>query len=148
MSTRPLQTFFNSPELARLGQIAHAQKQLSASWKACLPAGLANLSDVVGIEGDCLLISTRSAAILSKLKQMEVRLVQQLNDKGLKINAIRCQIQVELLPHQRKSVKRDLAISPKALETLHNAAESLPPSPLRDALAALVAKRRKPPASW
>lgn len=143
MSTRPFNSFFQSPELARLGQITSAQRQLSTLWKACLPAGLANLCDAVGIEGECLMVSTRSAAILSKLRQMEMRLVQQLNDKGLKINAIRCRIQVELLPHERKAPKRDLTISPSALQTLQDAAENFPPSPLRDAFAAMVKRRQR-----
>ncbi|GLR12566.1 hypothetical protein GCM10007907_13560 [Chitinimonas prasina] len=143
MSTRTFQTFLSSPELQRLARVAQAQRQLDAQWRAALPAGLAGLSEVVGIQGECLLVATRSAAVATKLRQMETRLIMQLNDKGLKINAIRCRIQVEPLPHQQKAPKRTPVISPKALATLNAAAESLPPSPLRDALAALVAKRRR-----
>ncbi|QDQ26766.1 DUF721 domain-containing protein [Chitinimonas arctica] len=145
MSTRAFQSFLDSPQLARLAKLAKAQRQLGGQWQAVLPAGLAKLSDVVGIEGDCLLVSTRSAAVAAKLRQMEARLVLQLNDKGLKINAIRCRIQVELLPHQQKPSKRTLELSPAALTALSAAATDLPPSPLRDALAAMVAKRSRGP---
>ena len=143
MSARAFQSFLHSPELQRLARLAGSQRQLGIQWQAVLPKGLHGLSDVVGIEGDCLLVSTRSAAVATKLRQMEARLVLQLNDKGLKINAIRCRIQVEPLPHQQKPAKRTPTMSPAALATVQAAAEQLPPSPLRDALAAMVAKRQR-----
>lgn len=146
MSTRPFQSFLHSPELARLAKQAAEQRQLEKLWRSALPAGFAGLCEAVGVEGECLTVSTRSAAVASKLRQMEARLVLQLNDKGLKINAIRCRIQVERHTHEKIKPPKNLNISPKALATIQAAAEQLPPSPLREALDALVAKRtRRPP---
>ncbi|PHV12333.1 DciA family protein [Chitinimonas sp. BJB300] len=136
---RPL---LSSPELARLQRLAAAQRQLESLWQAAVPAELAGLSSVVSLEGDCLQVATRSPALLAKFKQMEARLVVQLNDAGMKINAIRWRVQVELLPHQQKKAKPNLALSEAALCALDEAARTFPPSPLRDALAAMVAKRR------
>ncbi|GAB3260831.1 DciA family protein [Chitinimonas naiadis] len=143
MSTRAFQNFLQSPELARLAKLAAGQRQLEKLWRSTLPAGFAGLSEAVGIEGDCLEVSTRSAAVASKLRQMEARLVLQLNDKGLKINAIRCRIQVERRSHEQKKPPKNLTISAPALAILQEAADTLPPSPLRDAFAELVAKRQK-----
>ncbi|MBV8656799.1 MAG: DUF721 domain-containing protein [Burkholderiales bacterium] len=143
MAARSLNTFFSSPELARLSRIAHAQRQLERQWQAALPPQMAGLTRVVGVDGDCLVVSTRSPALVAKLRQMEMRLLARLSEGGLKVNAIQCRVQVELLPHEQKNPKRNLTLSPVALDALEAAAQSFPDSPLRDALAALVAKRRR-----
>ncbi|WP_269531525.1 DciA family protein [Chitinimonas sp. BJYL2] len=143
MSTRAFQQFLHSPELQRLGRQIASQRKLAADWQSVLPIGLVKLTEVVNVEGDCLIVATRSAAVAAKIRQMEARLVQQLIGKGLKINAIRCKIQVERLPHEQKQIRRGHEISAPALATLRDAAEQLPPSPLKDALAALVAKRSR-----
>lgn len=142
MSTRPFSSLFASPELARLARLAAAQRQLENRWQGVLPEALSGISRVIGVENGCLLVSVRRAAVAAKLKQMEVRLIAQLNEKGLQINAIRYRVQVEPLPHEQKNPKRNLALSPAALHAFDEAAQSLPPSPLRDALAQVVAKRR------
>ncbi|MGQ5521818.1 DciA family protein [Chitinimonas sp. PSY-7] len=139
---RPL---LSSPELARLQHLVAEQRRLENLWQVTLPPELAGMSSVVSIEGDCLQVATRSPALLAKFKQMEARLVVQLNDVGVKINAIRWRVQVELLPHQQRKAKPNLALSEAALCALDEAAKSFSPSPLRDAFAAMVAKRRHPP---
>jgi hypothetical protein len=142
MAVRTFRNLLGSPELAKLQRLASAQRQLDQAWQAALPAEMAGRTRVVGVDAGCFVVSTRSPAILAKLRQMEPRLLECLNESGLKVNAIRCRVQVETLPHERKKTKRNLALSPTALNTLSEAAENFPDSPLRDALANLVAKRR------
>lgn len=145
MSANTFHPLLSSPELARLQQLAAAQRRLETLWQAALPPELAGLSSVVSLDGDCLQVATRSPALMAKFKQMEARLVAQLNDVGVKINAIRWRVQVELLPHQQKKPKPNLALSEAALAALDEAARTFRPSPLRDALAEMVAKRRNKP---
>jgi hypothetical protein len=142
MSTRPFRSLLVSPELARLNRLANAQRQLESCWQSVLPAVLAGKSRVIGVDSTVLQVSVRSQALTAKLRQMEARLLAQLNEKGLKVNAIRYRIQVEPLPHEQKNPKRNLALSEAALGALDEAARTLPDSPLREALAAMVAKRR------
>ncbi|WP_374537150.1 DciA family protein [Chitinimonas taiwanensis] len=143
MSLHNFRPLLSSPELARLQRLAAAQRELERLWQAAVPAELVGLSSVVNLEGDCLQVATRSPALMAKFKQMEARLLVQLNDVGVKINAIRWRVQVELLPHQRKKAKPNLELSEAALQAFEQATQRLQPSPLRDALAEIVAKRRK-----
>ena len=136
---RPL---LSSPELAHLQQLVAERRRLEGLWQATLPTDFAGLSNVVSIDGDCLQVATRSPALLAKFKQMEARLVVLLNDVGVKVNAIRWRVQVEPLPHQQRKAKPNLELSETALCALDDAARSMAPSPLRDAMAAMVTKRR------
>ncbi|MBV8466252.1 MAG: DUF721 domain-containing protein [Burkholderiales bacterium] len=145
MSTRTFRNFMGSPELAKLQKLASSQRQLDRLWQAALPPEMTGRTRVVGVDRDCFVVSTRSPAILAKLRQMESRLVERLNEGGLKVISIRCRIQVETLPHERKIPKRNPELSAAALDTLAEAAETLPDSPLREALANMVAKRRGNP---
>lgn len=132
----------NSPQLRKLNAAAAVQRQLENCWQGALPPDLAGLSRVVGVQEGTLAVSVRRAAIAAKMKQMEARLIAHLNEKGLQVSAIRYRVQVEPLPHEDKNPKRNLTLSPAALAAFDEAAQALPPSPLRDALAQLVAKRR------
>jgi len=145
MAARSFSAFFSSPELARLQRIASAQRQLERRWQAVLPPQMAGLTRVIGIDGDCLVVSTRSPAIVAKLRQMEMRLLARLSENGLKVNAIQGRVQVELLPHEQKKQKRNLTLSPAALDALESAAQSFSDPSLREAFANVVAKRRKTP---
>jgi hypothetical protein len=142
MSTRPFRSLLSSPELARLNRLANAQRQLEALWQAALPPIMVGKSRVIGVDSTVLQVSVRSQALVAKLRQMEARLLARLNEKGLQVNAIRYRVQVEPLPHEQKKPKRNLALSDAALGALDDAAQRLPDSPLRDALATMVAKRR------
>ncbi|WP_374350540.1 DciA family protein [Chitinimonas sp.] len=142
MATRPFSSLLESHSLARLNRLADAQRQLESRWQAALPFALQGLSRVIGVDASVLQVSARSQAVVAKLRQMEGRLLDQLNEKGVQVNAIRYRIQVELLPHEQRNPKRNLALSAAALDALQGAAQTLPPSSLRDALAELVAKRR------
>ncbi|QNM96910.1 DciA family protein [Chitinimonas koreensis] len=142
MSTRPFKSLLSSPELMRLNRLANAQRRIEQQWQDALPAGLENLTSVVGVDGDCLVVTARSQALVAKLRQMEARIRMRLAENGLQVNAIRWQVQVGWMPHQQPKPKSNLALSDAALRALDEAATTLPPSPLRDALAAMVAKRR------
>lgn len=137
---RPL---LDTPELSRLRQLVAQQQRLENLWQSVLPAELKGRSSVVGLEGGCLQLSTRSAVLVAKFKQMEVRLLAQLNEVGLQVSAIRWRVQVEQLPHQHKKSASNLTLSHAALEAFDAATRTLQPSPLRDALAEIVARRRQ-----
>jgi hypothetical protein len=143
MATRAFSNLLSSPELARLNRLANAQRQLESRWQTSLPFALQGLSRVIGVDSTVLQVSVRSQAVVAKLRQMEARLLDQLKEKGLQVNAIRYRVQVEPLPHELKKSKRNLALSDAALSALDQATHDLKPSVLRDALAELVAKRRR-----
>lgn len=139
---RTLQSFLASPELARIARMAATLRQLDAHWQKRLPSELAQHSRVISLEAGTLLVSTRSGGVAAKLRQLETRLVAQLSEMGLEINAIRIKVQVETRPFELKKPNRNLVLSPKALQALASGTAQLADSPAKEALLRLIAKRR------
>ncbi|MFC4159975.1 DciA family protein [Chitinimonas lacunae] len=139
---RHINRLLATPELQRIARLAAAQQRLALLWKQIVPVELSQAAQAVGVVDGCLLVTTRSPAIAAKLRQMETRLLARLIENGLEVNAIRVKVQVETLPHQQTKPKRNPVLSDAARDTLADAARSLPPSPLADALARMANRRR------
>lgn len=144
MHSRKIASFIDrTPNLARLGKLAAALRELQKTWNDSLPDELKGLSEAVGGEGGTLMVATRSSAVAAKLRQMETRLLINLAKNGLEVSAIKVRMQVELLPHQAKNPKRNLELGESALNAFSSASEQLPDSPLKQAMHTLLAKRRQ-----
>ena len=107
------------------------------------PSALAAASRVANLKAGTLLVLADNAAIAAKLRQIAPRLVLQFKERGFEVTGIRVEVQVK--PHKIKAeddiTKRSLP--PDAIKDFSALSDALPASPLKSALARLVARRRR-----
>ncbi len=128
-----------APELktlaARAGEILALQK----IWEAIAPPPLNQHSHVGPLQQGQLTVYTSSSGVASKLKMQLNGLLEKLQNQGVKVTSIRVEVQVASQPRAKPRVAR--ALSQNTRRRLHDFAEELPNSPLRDAIAKLAGKQ-------
>jgi Dna[CI] antecedent, DciA len=95
------------------------------------------------VEAGVLILLADNAAVAAKLKQLAPRLTSSCRENGLEVTSIRVDVQVSgaraAAPQRIKKSQLPIEIIGK-IEAL---AESLPDSPLRDAVRAMAVRQRR-----
>lgn len=135
-----------SPELKRLAETSRHAEQLQRIYLETVPAELAPYCRVGFAHGGILCVFADNGAVAAKLRQLVPRVLAHFRLRNRDFNSIRIGVQVDRRrpPMPRGSPK---SLTPKALETIRKSAETLPPSPLKDALRKLSHKRGEPPST-
>lgn len=132
----------NSGNLKALARKAQRLEALQQLLFEATPAALAAASRVTNLRSGTLVITADNAAIAAKLRQLAPRLLLQIRKQAIEVTGIRVDVQVN--PHKIKAeddfTKRPLP--PDAIHKFGRLRDSLPSSPLKTALARLVARRR------
>lgn len=132
------------PQLRHLVKGVDAHASLLQHWTSALPAPLSPLTRVIDLQDTMLRIAVPSGAIASRIKLLSSPLIAKLNAQGLKVTAIRIEVQAGMRVEVDKRPSR--VLSAKAAESLQLLVDSLADSSLKRSLQRLAnrAKRGKP----
>ncbi|HEY6093577.1 MAG TPA: DciA family protein [Gallionellaceae bacterium] len=139
--TQRLRTLFSSSH--ELRQLAINAKQLIALQnlvEQALPASLRRASHVMRLEKQTLVIAAHHGAAAAKIRQMAPVLQKHLHENGYEVTLIQVLVQVSELPRAPRSSQHVLGAAGK--QQLSRFADTLPDSPLKQALRGLVERSR------
>lgn len=145
MSVRLLNTFIQSeptlkPLLRRISELSQVQRLYSQT----VPPALKKLGEVGSFRDSTLIIFAENGAAAAKLKQVLPEITQKISQQLQQPIEVRVTVQVDLTGQNiglRRSTKPPMG--PQALQSLRKLADELPPSPLKDEVALLVARQAK-----
>lgn len=106
------------------------------------PPALTRSSRVAGFRSGILVLGADNAAVAAKLKQLVPRLMTALNQQGNEVTSIRVQVQPANVTADREKKRALSGLPPRAVEQFEKLSASVPESPLKQALDALVAHHR------
>lgn len=136
-------SFLNAaPNMQSLLQQAQKLLLLQKAWNEVAPKPLATASIVGAAHQQTLIVYANNGAIAGKLRQLAPRLLEELQNRGIEITAIRVDVQVRIPPPGKKA--KDLAVSHNALISLENLENNLADSPLKTALQTLIRRHSDP----
>lgn len=131
--------FGAAPELkaltARAGEILALQK----IWEAVVPPPLNQHSHVGLLQQGRLTVYTSSSGVAAKIRNQLTGLLAKLQNQGVKVTAIRVEVQVISLPRSKPRVV--CSLSRNTRQTLQDFAGDLPDSPLRRAVFRLAEEK-------
>jgi hypothetical protein len=130
-----------------LGALARRSRRLSDLQQLLLeatPSELAAATRVSDLKAGVLLVLADNPAVAAKLRQLTPRLLKHVQKQHAEITGIRVAVQVKThkINAEHEVTKRSLP--PEAIQDLRGLAEALAPSPLKTALARLIARRNIP----
>jgi hypothetical protein len=128
-----------------LQALAHKARRLRDLQRLLLetsPPSLATASRVTDLRSGILIVVSDNAAVAAKLRQLAPRLLLHVRQHAIEVTGI--QVDVQVKTHKIKDVdditKRPLP--PDAVQSFEKLSDALPSSPLKSAVARLVARRR------
>jgi hypothetical protein len=129
------------PLLTRLAEI----NSLERIYFEAVPVALARSSQVSSYENGTLVIAAENGAVAAKLKQLLPTLTQAFVVKGIEVTAIRLAVQVPgaVADSVGLAPARKPALAHSAAQSCRELADTLPESPLREALQRLARRGRK-----
>jgi hypothetical protein len=123
-------------DLKAIGVRAKRLAALQQVYHAAIPKELARRSNVSDERSGTLIVKAETSAVAAKLRQLVPRIVVDIVKSDPEVTAIRVEVQVS---EDRPAAPRARPeLSPEALETFARLRDTLPESPLRQALARLV----------
>jgi hypothetical protein len=139
MTGKALRQWLDAPGEARaLVHEARGLLALQAALAGTVPAALGSAARVVSVRGGTLLIAADNGAVAGKLRQLAPTLLARVRALDRNINGIRVIVLATTTPSIR--VRQKTPLSGQALQNLENLAEALPDSPLKAAVARMVAR--------
>jgi hypothetical protein len=132
----------SSGDLKALARQAQRLRELQLCFLETTPSALARASRVANLKTGTLLILADNAAVAAKLRQLAPRLLLHFKEREKEVTGIRVEVQVK--PHKIKA-EDDVtgrSLPPDAIKDFSALSDALPASPLKSALARLVARRR------
>ena len=144
MSSRPLQDILRDDSTltqlqGRMAQLAPVQKV----WRQVVPHPLVDYAEITGVEGDALLIRARGGAVAAKLKQMAPSLTRALSQSFPEIKTLKIQVSTPESPPIIRH-RTGHGLSSTGLGYFQELCDTLPPSPLKDAIERLIKERQEP----
>ncbi|AKJ69967.3 hypothetical protein ABW99_18920 [Pandoraea thiooxydans] len=135
---RPLSDLLSQTEAAgSLMATARQLAQLERDLRRLLPPALAaNVTVVPPREGTVVLLVAHNA-LAARLRQQAPSLLDRLRQKGWQLEAVRIRVSLKKIEEPAKPVK-EAHLSRQGLSSLRALRDTLPASPLRDALDKLV----------
>jgi len=134
----------SSGDLKALARQAQRLRDLQQFLLEATPSALARASRVANLKAGTLVVLADNAAVAAKLRQLAPRLLLHFKEREKEVTGIRVEVQVK--PHKIKAeddfTKRPLP--PDAIKDFVALSDALPASPLKSALARLIARRRSP----
>jgi hypothetical protein len=108
-----------------------------------LPDYLANNIEPGFIKDGVLTLFTAHNALAARLRQVEPRLLGDLQARGWPITALKLRVRPQPVPEPPRI--KEARMSPAGADALRALADTLEPSPLQVALARMAARHAKPP---
>ncbi|MDD2915503.1 MAG: DUF721 domain-containing protein [Gallionella sp.] len=123
-------------ELRPLVAKAQALLLLQNRFAGVAPPGLAQFSQVLGLQAGVLSIAVANATIAAKLRQLVPELVTGLQKGGCEVSGIRVKVQVSFA--QKPPEFRQRKLGKEARDALNAFSQSLDDSPLKLALKKMI----------
>jgi len=131
----------NSGGLKALSGRARRLNSISQILLEAAPPALAAASRVTDLKGGTLVVLADNPAVAAKLRQLAPRLLSQIQRVQIEVTGIRVDVQVKPSKIKAEDEVTKHSLPPEAIKDFVTLGESLPPSPLKSALARLVARR-------
>lgn len=132
----------SSGDLKSLARQAQRLRDLEQLLFESTPVALARASRVANLKAGTLVVLADNAAVAAKLRQLAPSLLLHLNKRGFEVTVLRVEVQVKAHKIKAEDDVTGRALPPDAIEDFARLSEALPDSPLRSAVARLVARRR------
>lgn len=132
----------SSGNLKALARHARRLSDLQQLLLEASPSALAAASRVTDLKAGTLVVLADNAAVAAKLRQLAPRLLKYVQKQQVEVTGIRVDVQVKTHKIKAEHEVTKHPLPPEAIQDLGGLAESLPPSPLKSALARLLARRR------
>lgn len=140
MAKRLRNLFGSSQELRQLASNAKQLMTLQRLVEQALPATLRRASHAMRLEQQTLTIAAHHGAAAAKIKQMAPVIQKHLHENGYEVTLIQVLVQVSQLVPPPRSTHHVLGSAGK--QQLSRFADTLPDSPLKQALRSLVERSR------
>jgi len=132
-----------SGDLKVLARQAQRLRDLEHLLFESTPAALARASRVANLKAGTLLVLADNAAVAAKLRQLAPRLLLHLNEQGFEVTVLRVEVQVKAHKIKAEDDVTGRSLPPDAIKNFARLSDSLPDSPLKSAVARLVARNRR-----
>ena len=143
MPARRIGNLLASPgELQALSRQAQRLAKLQQVLFEAVPQALSKATRVKNSRGGTLILLADNAAVAAKLRQLAPRLLHHLQIRAVEVTGIRVEVQVNAPAINAGNDVTKRALPTDAVMDFGKLSEVLPPSPLKSALARLVARRR------
>ena len=140
--TQPLHHYLGSNTLAGLHEHAQRLNRLQAALTRILPGKLGAACKVANYKQGTLILTARSGAAASRIKQMIPSMLEQLQTDGQPVEHIRIRVGMPEEPRQQPRTN-PRTVGPQARNSLLELMDSLPEDePLRQSLERLLARSR------
>jgi hypothetical protein len=126
-----------------LGNLAAASRrveQLQRIYVEAVPADLSRASRVGWARAGVVSVIANNGAVAAKLRQLKPRILAGFMRHGLEFNSMRIEVQVDAGVAER-GARAPKPLPRQALAAIEEALQSLPRSPLREALRRLARRR-------
>jgi len=134
----------HSGNLAALARHARRLIDLQQLLLEATPSELAAASRVTDLKAGTLVVLADNAAVAAKLRQLAPRLLKHVQKQQIEVTGIRVDVQVKTHKIKAEDEVTKRPLPPEAIQELEGLAETLAPSPLKNALDRLVARRSAP----
>jgi len=134
----------SSGNLKALARHARRLSDLQQLLLEATPFALAAASRVTDLRAGTLVVLADNAAVAAKLRQLAPRLLKHVQKQQVEVTGIRVDVQVKTHKIKAEDEVTKHPLPPDAIKYLGGLAEALPPSPLKSALARLLARRGPP----
>ena len=133
-----------SGNLNALARHARRLSDLQQLLLEATPPALAAATRVTDMKAGTLVVLADNAAVAAKLRQLAPRLLKHVQKQQAEVTGIRVDVQVKTHKIKAEDEVTKHPLPPEAIKDLEGLAEALPPSPLKSALARLLARRGPP----
>lgn len=130
-----------SGDLTALGRHARRLGDLQQLLLEATPSALAAGTRVVDLRAGTIIVLADNPAVAAKLRQLAPRLLKHVQKQQPEITGIRLGVQVKTHKIKAEHEVTPRALPPEAIQNLAGLERTLPPSPLKSALARWLAKR-------
>ena len=131
----------HSGSLTALARHARRLSDLQQLLLEATPSALAAASRVTDLRAGTLVLLADNAAVAAKLRQLAPRLLKHVQKQQVEVTGIRVDVQVKTHKIKAEDEVTKQPLPAEAIKDLGGLAETLPPSPLKSALARLLARR-------
>ncbi|HTP95212.1 MAG TPA: DciA family protein [Burkholderiales bacterium] len=142
MTAQKLSSYLAGPSLRSLSPQAECLLELQQVYTAIAPAELIESSRVGNLKAGVLVIVADNGAVAAKLRQLTPRLLSFFGQRGNEVTAIRVQVQASP-PREDKLMTKQAKMSTAAIQHLARFSSALADSPLKSALARMLARQRR-----
>jgi hypothetical protein len=127
--------------LEALARHARRLSDLQQLLLEATPSELAAATRVTDLKAGTLVVLADNPAVAAKLRQLAPRLLKHVQKQQSEVTGIRVGVQVKTHKINVEHEFTKAPLPPEAIKDLGRLAEVLPPSPLKSALARLLARR-------